>query len=96
MGEAVVANRVKKAGYKKIACQRGGWGGGGGMRILGSGKFYDESSKISSLSLSPPPPPKVMNNDQFIKYTLKLREDNRSCSNSYVKLDITKMLQRKC
>ena len=53
MGEAVVANRVKKAGHKKIACQRGGWGGGG-MRILGSGKFYDESSKISSLS-SPPP-----------------------------------------
>ena len=93
MGEAVVANRVKKAGHKKIACQRGGWGGGG-MRILGSGKFYDESSKISSLSS--PPPPKVMNNDQFIKYTLKLREDNRSCSNSYVKLDITKILQRKC
>ena len=29
MGEAVVANRVKKAGHKKIACQRGGWGGGG-------------------------------------------------------------------
>ena len=92
MGEAVVANRVKKTDYKKIVYQRGGWGGGG-MRILGSGKFYDESSKISSL---PPPPPQVMNNDQFLKYTLKLREDNRSCSNSYVKLDITKILQRKC
>ena len=72
--------------------RRVGWEGG--MRILGSGKFYDESSKISSLLA--PPPPKLMNNDQFIKYTLKLREDNRSCSNSYVKLDITKILQRKC
>lgn len=76
---------------KKFSANEGG--GVGGMRILGSGKFYDESSKISSLS---PPPPKVMNNNQFIKYTLKLGEDNRSCSNSYVKLDITKILQRKC
>ena len=90
MGEAVVTNRVKKAGYKNCLPTRGvGWWGA--MRRLGSGKFYDESSKISSL-----PPPNVMNNDQFLKYTLKLREDKRSCSNSYVKLDITKILQRKC
>lgn len=75
---------------KKFSANEGG--GVGGMRILGSDKFYDKSSKISSL---PPPPPKVMNNDQFLKY-IYIREDNRSCSNSYVKLDITKILQRKC
>lgn len=73
---------------KKFSANEGG--GVGGMRILGSDKFYDKSSKISSLS-----PPKVMNNDQFLKY-IYIREDNRSCSNSYVKLDITKILQRKC
>lgn len=62
---------------KKFSANEGG--GVGGMRILGSDKFYD----------------KVMNNDQFLKY-ICIREDNRSCSNSYVKLDITKILQRKC
>lgn len=74
---------------KKFSANEGG--GVGGMRILGSDNFYDKSSKISSL----PPPPKVMNNDQFLKY-ICIRENNRSCSNSYVKLDITKILQRKC
>ena len=46
----------KKSGLKKLSANKGG-GVGGGMRILGSGKFYDESSKMSSLSLSSPPPP---------------------------------------
>ena len=55
----------KKRGMKKFSANEGS--GVGGMRMLGSDKFYDKSSKISS-----------------------------PCSNSYVKLDITKILQRKC
>lgn len=88
-GRSSGRQQTKKSGvWKNFLPMRGvGWGAWG---------YWDQINFMINHPKFPLfPPPKVMNNDQFLKY-IYIREDNRFCSNSYVKLDITKILQRKC